>query len=99
MRAEIEKYLKQGGVIIGEQKFTVECDSCESQILYSLAADYGVPILLHFQHGTYNLGFDRFHKMLEKFPNMMFIGHVRKRGGRISTRIIPIKNFFTLKAR
>lgn len=76
-RAEIEKYLKQGGVIIGEQKFTVECDSRESQILYSLAADYGVPILLHFQHGTYNLGFDRFHKMLEKFPKTTFIGHAQ----------------------
>ena len=39
-RYEIEKYLKLGGVIIGEQKFSVECDSRESQRLYELAAEY-----------------------------------------------------------
>jgi predicted TIM-barrel fold metal-dependent hydrolase len=76
-RAEIEKYLKLGAVIIGEQKFHVECDSRESQALYELAAEYGVPILLHFQHETYNLGFERFHKMLEKHPRTIFIGHAQ----------------------
>lgn len=76
-RAEVEKYLKLGGIIIGEQKFRVECDSPESQILYALAAEYRVPILLHFQHDTFNLGFDRFHKMLEKFPKTNFIGHAQ----------------------
>lgn len=76
-RHEIEKHLKLGAVIIGEQKFHLECDSKESQTLYALAADYGVPILLHFQHGTYNLGFDRFHTMLEKFPKTTFIGHAQ----------------------
>ena len=76
-RAEIEKYLKLGGVIIGEQKFIVECDSRESRILYDLAADYQVPILLHFQHGTYNLGFERFGKILEKHPKTNFIGHAQ----------------------
>jgi predicted TIM-barrel fold metal-dependent hydrolase len=76
-RAEIAKYLDLGGVIIGEQKFTIECDSAESQNLYALAADYGVPILLHFQHGTYNLGFERLHTMLKKFPKTNFIGHAQ----------------------
>jgi predicted TIM-barrel fold metal-dependent hydrolase len=76
-RVEIEKYLKLGGVIIGEQKFGVECDSRESRMLYDLAADYQVPILLHFQHGTYNLGFERFGKMLEKHPKTIFIGHAQ----------------------
>jgi predicted TIM-barrel fold metal-dependent hydrolase len=76
-RDEIEKYLKLGGVIIGEQKFIVECDSRESRILYDLAADYQVPILLHFQHGTYNLGFERFGKILEKHPKTNFIGHAQ----------------------
>jgi predicted TIM-barrel fold metal-dependent hydrolase len=76
-RAEIEKYLKLGAIIIGEQKFHVECDSPESQDLYALAADHGVPILLHFQHGTYNMGFERFHGMLDKFPKTTFIGHAQ----------------------
>jgi predicted TIM-barrel fold metal-dependent hydrolase len=76
-RTEIEKYLKRGAVIIGEQKFHVECDSQESQILYALAAEYKVPILLHFQHGTYNMGIERLHTMLEKFPNTNFLGHAQ----------------------
>ncbi|MEO6739121.1 MAG: amidohydrolase family protein, partial [Chthoniobacteraceae bacterium] len=76
-RTEIEKYLKLGAIIVGEQKFHVECDSAESQILYALAADHHVPILLHFQHDTYNMGFARFHRMLEKFPKTTFIGHAQ----------------------
>lgn len=76
-RVEIEKYLQLGGIIIGEQKFGVECDSRESRILYDLAAEYRVPILLHFQHGTYNLGFERLGKMLEKHPRTTFIGHAQ----------------------
>ena len=76
-RAEIAKYLDLGGVIIGEQKFGVDLDSAESQILYAMAADYGVPILMHLQHGTYNTGFERLPKMLEKFPKTVFIGHAQ----------------------
>ncbi len=76
-RAEIGKYLDSGAIIIGEQKFGVECDSAESQVLYKLAAEYRVPILMHFQHGTYNLGFERLHKMLEKYPTTNFIGHAQ----------------------
>lgn len=76
-RTEIARYLDLGGIIIGEQKFRVECDSAESQLLYALAAEYQVPILMHFQHATYNLGFERLHKMLEKFPKTTFIGHAQ----------------------
>lgn len=76
-RTEIAKYLDLGAIIIGEQKFAVECDSPESQNLYALAAEYQVPILLHFQHGTFNLGFERLHKMLEKFSKTTFIGHAQ----------------------
>ncbi len=76
-RTAIESYLKRGAVIIGEQKFSVQCDSRESQRLYELAGEYHVPILLHFQHNTYNLGFEFFHKMLEKYPNTTFIGHAQ----------------------
>ena len=76
-RAEIEKYLKLGAVIIGEQKFGVPCDSKESEVLYHLAQEYRVPILLHFQERTYNLGYERFGKMLTKFPETIFIGHAQ----------------------
>jgi predicted TIM-barrel fold metal-dependent hydrolase len=73
----IEKYLKLGAVIIGEQKFGVPCTSAESKLLYALAAEYQVPILLHFQEGTYNLGYDEFGSMLKAFPKTMFIGHAQ----------------------
>ena len=76
-RQEIAKYLDLGAIIIGEQKFAIALDSEESQSLYKLAAEYRVPILLHLQHGTYNLGFERLHKMFEKHPKTIFIGHAQ----------------------
>lgn len=69
--------------MIAEQKFNVECDSAASQKLYELAADYNVPILLHFQFQTYNLGYERFHTMLTKFPKTNFIGHAQTFWGNI----------------
>jgi predicted TIM-barrel fold metal-dependent hydrolase len=76
-RATIEAYLKKGAVAIAEQKFGVECDSPQMQDLYRLAADYRVPILMHWQYGTYNYGYDRFGRMLEKFPKTTFVGHAQ----------------------
>jgi predicted TIM-barrel fold metal-dependent hydrolase len=74
---EIEKYLKMGAKVIGESKFGVECDSPEMQKVYQLAQEYDVPVLMHWQHGRYNHGFERFHKMLEKYPKVNFIGHAQ----------------------
>ena len=74
---EIEKYLKLGAVIIGELKFSVDCDSPEMQKIYQLAQAYEVPVLMHWQHKTYNYGFERFYKMLEKYPKVNFIGHAQ----------------------
>ena len=79
----LEKFLKAGAIGIGEQKFHVECDSKGSQLVASIAAHHGVPVLLHFQHATYNLGFERFHKMLEKYPKVNFIGHAQTWWGNI----------------
>ena len=75
--AEIEKYLKLGAVMIAEQKFGVECDSPEMQRIYEVARAYHVPVLMHWQVGMYNYGFERFYKMLEKFPGVNFIGHAQ----------------------
>jgi len=74
---EIEKYLKLGAVMIGEVKFGVECDSPGMQKIYKLAEAYDVPVLLHWQYGMYTYGYERFHKMLEKFPKVNFIGHAQ----------------------
>ena len=74
---EIERYLKLGASLIAEQKFGVECDSLGMQRIYELAADYRVPVLMHWQHGMYNYGFERFYRMLEKHPRTIFIGHAQ----------------------
>ena len=79
----LEKFLKAGAIGIGEQKFHVECDSKGMQLVAGIAAHHGVPVLMHFQHETYNLGFERFHKMLEKFPRVNFIGHAQTWWGNI----------------
>jgi predicted TIM-barrel fold metal-dependent hydrolase len=82
-RQEIEKYLKLGAKGIGEQKFNVDCDSAHMQLIAEIARDYGVPVLMHFQHETYNKGIERFYKMLEKYPKVNFIGHAQTWWGNI----------------
>jgi predicted TIM-barrel fold metal-dependent hydrolase len=74
---EIAKYLRLGGVVIGELKFGVECDSPEMQRIYELAAEYRVPVLMHWQQGRYNYGLERFYRMLEKYPQTIFFGHAQ----------------------
>ena len=74
---EIARFLKRGAVVIAEQKFGVECDSPSMQKIYQLAQTHGVPVLMHWQFERYNLGFERFHKMLEKYPKVNFLGHAQ----------------------
>jgi predicted TIM-barrel fold metal-dependent hydrolase len=83
---EIERYLKQGALVIGEQKFGVECDSPEMQKIYQLAHARQVPVLMHWQFGMYNHGFERFHRMLEKYPKVNFIGHAQTWWGNIDAK-------------
>jgi predicted TIM-barrel fold metal-dependent hydrolase len=82
-KAVIEKYLKLGAVGIGEQKFPVDCDSKPMQLIAEIAKAHDVPVLMHFQHETYNMGIERFHKMLERYPTVNFIGHAQTWWGNI----------------
>ncbi len=74
---EIEKYLKLGAKVIGELKFGIKCDSKHMQRIYKLAEEYNVPVLMHWQFKKYNYSFNRFHKMLKKYPKVNFIGHAQ----------------------
>jgi predicted TIM-barrel fold metal-dependent hydrolase len=85
-RGVAKRYLELGAKVIGEQKFGVDCDSESSAVLYRLAEEFNVPVLLHFQHGMYNLGLDRFHRVLEKFPEVRFIGHAQTFWANIDAR-------------
>lgn len=74
---EIERYLKRGALLIAELKFGVECDSPAMQRIYQLAQAHKAPVLMHWQFQMYNYGFERFHKMLEKYPTVSFLGHAQ----------------------
>ena len=76
-KAVLEKVLKAGAIGIGEQKFHVECDSKAMRLVADIAKEHGVPVLMHFQYKVYNLGFERFHRMLEMYPTVNFIGHAQ----------------------
>ena len=86
-KAVLEKYLKLGAKGIGEQKFPVECDSPAMQLVAEIARDYKVPVLMHFQHNKYNLGIERFDKMLKKYPTVNFIGHAQTFWGNIDAKV------------
>ncbi len=77
------RYLDDDAIGIGEQKFPVECDSRYIDLVASIAQDYDVPVLLHFEHGAYNMGFERFHRVLARWPRVRFIGHAQTWWGNI----------------
>jgi len=88
-RGVLQKYLNMGAKGIGEQKFPVEADSAPIDLVAEIAHYYDVPVLLHFEFGTYNLGFERFHKVLERFPQVNFIGHAQTWWGNIDKSLDP----------
>ncbi len=73
----IRGYLEKGACIIGELKFAVDCNSSYMHKIYELAAVFNVPVLMHWQFERFNFGFDRFHKILKKYPSVNFIGHAQ----------------------
>lgn len=73
----IERQLRRGAIGIGEQKFRVDCDSPYIERIAEVAREFQVPIIMHFQHDTYNRHIERFHRILEKFPTVNFIGHAQ----------------------
>ena len=84
--SEISKYLKTGAIGIGEQKFKVACDSPALHRVAEVAKEVGVPVLMHFMHNQYNTGIENFHKTLEKFPTVHFIGHAQTWWGNVDQK-------------
>ena len=75
--------VKSGARGFGEIKHHFAADSPEARRGYALAADLGVPMLVHFQEvdhfpneGTWSTGFaTSFEAILKAFPKTTFIGH------------------------
>ena len=76
-REVIRGALQAGAIGIGEQKFMVDADSRAVALVAEVAQEFGVPVLLHFQFNRYNTSFERFPRILEKFPTVNFIGHAQ----------------------
>src|SRR5688500_2973124 len=74
-RERIASFLRAGAIGIGEQKFNLPCDSKEMELIYDIAREYKVPVLMHFQWEMFNTGFANFEKVLKKYPDVNFIGH------------------------
>jgi predicted TIM-barrel fold metal-dependent hydrolase len=96
-REVIASWLKRGGMGIGEQKFRVLADSHYLELIAGIAAEFQVPILLHFYDPDYNMELQRFHKILEKFPKVNFIGHAQTWWGHIDKKHNPAVTYPTGK--
>jgi predicted TIM-barrel fold metal-dependent hydrolase len=74
--------LKNGAVSIGEMKFAIALNSPEMRRVYDVAAEMGVPVMMHIQvfphsagEPAYNTGYPEFDQVLKAFPKTMFVGH------------------------
>ena len=76
-RPVLEKYLRMGARGIGEQKFPVPIDSPAIDLIAEIAAQYHVPITLHFEYNKYNLGIEKFPRVVSRHPKVTFIGHAQ----------------------
>jgi predicted TIM-barrel fold metal-dependent hydrolase len=79
----LEKHLRAGAVGIGEVKLPLECDSPLMSRIYDVARSWGVPVLIHFQHGLFATGIERFYRVAAKYPSVTFIGHAQTWWGNI----------------
>jgi uncharacterized protein len=80
--ARLAQAASDGALGFGELKSHVEADGPELQRVYALAAERGVPVLIHFQEvehfpgeGLWGTGFKRFEATLKKYPKTTFVGH------------------------
>lgn len=78
----LRKTIAAGSLGFGEMKSQVEVDGPEMRRVFAMAAELGVPVLMHFQEvtqqtsvGTFNRGLSRLPALLKEFPKTTFIGH------------------------
>lgn len=74
--------VKNGAHGLGEIKYHVAADGPEMRRLYALAADFDVPVTIHFQEilnalteNLFNTNFQHFDAVLKAFPRTRFVGH------------------------
>jgi predicted TIM-barrel fold metal-dependent hydrolase len=76
--------LKGGAIGIGELKYPVQVDGAEMRRVYEVAAEFHVPVLIHFEEGGFNSGIARLPDLLKTYPRAVFIGHAQSWWANIS---------------
>jgi predicted TIM-barrel fold metal-dependent hydrolase len=78
----LRKAAEAGAGGFGELKSQVAADGPEMRRVYAMAAEFRIPVLLHFQEvsqpaspGTFNTGLARLPAILKEFRSTIFIGH------------------------
>jgi uncharacterized protein len=79
--------LKGGAIGVGELKYPVQVDGPEMRRVYDIAAEYRVPVLIHFEEGGFNSGFNRLPDLLRSHPKTIFIGHAQTWWAHISADV------------
>jgi predicted TIM-barrel fold metal-dependent hydrolase len=79
--------LKGGATGIGELKYPVQVDGPEMRRVYDIAAEFRVPVLIHFEEGGFNSGFNRLPELLRNYPKTIFIGHAQSWWAHISADV------------
>lgn len=73
----LEKYAAQGCVGCGEQKLCLPIDDPRSKDVYRVCGELGLPITVHLEEHNYNTDVLNFERVLEEFPQTVFIGHAQ----------------------
>ena len=80
--AQLAAGVKAGAKGFGELKSHVQAGGPEMRRAYAMAAELGVPVLIHFQeitatqpNGDFNTGMKTFETVLKAFPKTKFIAH------------------------
>jgi predicted TIM-barrel fold metal-dependent hydrolase len=96
----LKKCVRNGAIGLGELKSQVACDGPEMRRVYAMAAEMGVPVLMHFQEvtqtgsqGTFNTGIQRLPAILKEFSKTTFIGHADAFWANISAEV-PTDNAY-----
>jgi len=76
--------LRGGAIGMGELKYPVQVDGPEMRRVYEIAAEFNVPVLLHFEEGGFNSGIGRLPDLLKTYPKTTFVGHANSWWANIS---------------
>ena len=95
----LRKSLQGGAIGIGELKFPVEIDGPEMKRIYALAAEFQVPVLLHFEEGNFNSGIRRLPQVLKAYSRTTFIGHGQSWWAHISGEVVNEAGYPTGKVK